>query len=152
MPPATESEESWTLPDVYLLTDTKNGRVAVPHLRLELTPGGITLAKENQELAWSAEWAGLSELSTAEHSVLPDGSEGVVLVVVEQSGREHRFVLPTGETDDVERRLRDVAQTHRLLTTRKERGPSRSLTVAVVIAFMATLAVLLLSAAHVIHF
>jgi hypothetical protein len=154
MPPATESEESWILPDVYLLTESKNGRVAVPHLCLELTADGITLAKENAELAWSSDWSGLSELSTGEHSVLPDGGEGIVLVVVERSGRQHRFVLPIDQTDDVAQRLRGVALTHRLSTGKGERarGPWRSLTVAVAIAFMGTLTVLLLSAEHVIRF
>src|SRR6202044_3054785 len=89
-------EEAWSVPDVYLLTEGREGEVAVPHLTLTFLDTGLALDKADGEPVWGSDWSGLEEMSPVERSVLPDGRAGVVIVVVEQ-GRQHshRFVLGT---------------------------------------------------------
>jgi hypothetical protein len=85
--------------------------------------------------------------------VLPDGRSGVVIAVVERDGhRRHRFVLAADDADVTEGWIRDRAGSHGLRTTSPRAAVSRLLLVAIGLAFGATLTVLLLSAAHVIHF
>jgi hypothetical protein len=146
-------EEAWTVPDVYLLTDGSDGEVAVPHLTLTFLDSGLTLDKADGQPVWDSDWAGLEELSAVERSVLPDGRDGVVIAVVERAGRHrHRFVLATDDAVATETAVRDRAAAHGLRTRSNRRAVSRLLTTGLVLAVLATLAVLLLSAAHVIHF
>ncbi len=146
-------EEAWTAADVYLLTESLNGQVAVPNLSLTFSDRGLELDKADGELVWNRDWSDLVEMAPIERSILPDGTEGVVMVVVERARhRPHRFVLASddpGATEDVIRRR---AGRHGLRTDRPRPAVSRLLTVAIVAAFAATLTLLLLSAAHVIRF
>jgi len=143
--------EGWGVDDVYLLTDGRDGRVAVPQLRIDFDGAGLLLTKADNEEVWSSPWADLSGLSTAERSVLPDGREGIVIVVAERNGARHRFVLPTDDPAEMESRLRAMASTQRLTTNRTPRAAARPLTVLVALASMGTLAALLLAAHNVIH-
>jgi hypothetical protein len=152
MPPNQGWGETWTVPDVLLITEGKEGRVAVPHLELAFVESGIEVSRLNGAMAWQCLWSDLDELSTAEHSVLPDGSEGLVVLVGERGGLQHRFIVPTNEPSEVEQMIREVAHAHRIHTRMPAQAAPRSLTVAVVVATVATLTVLLLAAAHVIHF
>jgi hypothetical protein len=147
-----EPQDTWTVSEVYLLTDGSQGQVAIPNLQLRFTDDGVELAKEDGELAWHCAWHALDVLSTAGQSVLPDGRQGVVVVIIEHGGRQHRFVLPAVEPDVVQAEVRSRARAHRIETFEPPAAVSRTLTVAVVVAAMATLTVLLLSAAHVLHF
>jgi hypothetical protein len=144
--------ETWEVPDVYLVTESKDGRIAVPHLQLAFVAGGIEVSKLNGAMAWQCNWSDLDELSTAEHSVLPDGNVGLVVLVAEHGGMEHRFIVPTDQPDEVERQVRAIALEHRIHTRLPVQSAPPFLTVAVAVATIATLTVLLLSAAHVIHF
>ncbi len=145
-------EEAWSVPDVYLLTQGREGEVAVPHLTLTFFDSGLALNKADGEAVWDCDWAGLSELSAVERSVLPDGRAGVVIAVVERDGRQrHRFVLATDDALVTEAALRDRAAAHGLRSRSTRRAASPLLTVTIVVAVLATLTVLLLSAAHVIH-
>jgi hypothetical protein len=153
MPSTGESEEIWSISDVFLLAEGDgSGRVAVPNLKLTIRGEGLELAKTDGEATWRSRWSNLDELSMAEHSVLPDGREGLVMLVVERGGRHHRFILPTDEPLALASRVRQLAHDHRIRTSEPRSPALRSLTVGVVLATMATLAALLLSAAHVIHF
>jgi hypothetical protein len=152
MPPVKEPQDTWTVSEVYLLTDGSQGRVAIPHLQLRFADQGVELAKEDGELAWHCDWNGLDVLSTAGQSILPDGRQGVVVVLIEHGGRQHRFVLPAVEPDVVQSEIRARARAHRIQTFEPPAAVSRTWTVAVVVAALATLTVLLLSAAHVLHF
>jgi hypothetical protein len=153
MPPAHDSDDAWIVPGVYLLTESPDGRVAVPDLELTFLDNGISLEKSDGVAVWSATWSDLDELRTVERSALPDGRAGVVIMVVEQGAqRRHRFVLPTDDPESTEASVHDWARTHRLRTNPQRRPVSRTLTVAVVLAAAATLSALLLSAEHVIHF
>lgn len=148
-------EEAWTVPDVYLLTTGSEGPVAVPHLRLTFRQQGLELDKADGELVWSCDWSDLVEMAPVERSILPDGQEGVVMVVVERHHRRrrrHRFVLATEDADATEAFVRARAGTHGLRTRWPRPAVSRLLTVAIVAAFAVTLALLMLSAVHVIHF
>jgi hypothetical protein len=92
-------------------------------------------------------------MSPVERSVLPDGSGGVVIAVVERDlRRAHRFVLATDDAATTEDSIRDIAAAHGLRTKRPRPAVSPVLTAAVVVVALATVTVLLLSAAHVIHF
>jgi hypothetical protein len=145
-------EQAWSVPDVYLLTEGPEGAVAVPNLTLTFFDSGLTLDKADGEPVWDSEWAGLTELSPVERSVLPDGREGVVIAVVEREGHHmHRFVLATDDAAAMEAALRDRAAAHGLRTRSERPAVSRLLTVGIVAAVLATLTVLLLSAAHAIH-
>jgi hypothetical protein len=147
-----DSDDTWTVPGVYLLTEGPDGRVAVPHLELILFDDGISLDKSDGEPVWGATWSDLAELSTVERSELPGGRSGVVILVVERGGRRHEFVLPTDDPDSTESSVHDRARAHRLRTNPRPRPVSRILTLAVLLAGAATVSALLLSAEHVIHF
>jgi hypothetical protein len=144
--------EEWSIPGVYLLTKGGDGRVAIPHLTLTFVTKGIQLAKANDEVVWSCTWSKMEELTMGERSMLPDGTDGVIMMVAEPGGRQHRFVLPTSAPAETEGAIRSLAAAHRVHGAAPPAAVSRRLTVAVAIATVATLTVLLLSAAHVIHF
>ena len=146
-------DEAWTVPDVYLLTGGSEGPVAVPHLRLTFRQSGLELDKADGELVWDCDWSDLVEMAPIERSVLSDGKEGVVMVVVERDRRRrHRFVLATDDADATEDLIRGRAGTHGLRTRWPRPAVSRLLTLAIIAAFAVTLTLLLLSAVHVIHF
>jgi hypothetical protein len=146
-------DEAWTVPDVYLLTVGSDGPVAVPHLRLTFRQSGLELDKADGELVWDCDWSDLVEMAPTERSVLPDGKDGVVMIVVERDRRRrHRFVLATDDADATEDLIRGRAGTHGLRTRWPRPAVSRLLTLAIIAAFAVTLTLLLLSAVHVIHF
>ncbi|HXA74267.1 MAG TPA: hypothetical protein VNV83_08500 [Acidimicrobiales bacterium] len=146
-------DEAWTVPDVYLLTAGSEGPVAVPHLQLTFRENGLELDKADGELVWDCDWSDLVEMAPIERSVLPDGKDGVVMVVVERDRRKrHRFVLATDDAEATEDLIRGRAGTHGLRTRWPRPAVSRLLTLAIIAAFAVTLTLLLLSAVHVIHF
>ncbi len=146
-------EESWSVPDVYLLSEGSEGTVAVPHLTLTLHQRGLALNKADGERVWSSPWSDLAEMSPIERSELPDGRPGVVIAVTERGGgRQHRFVLATDDPAQTEVTVRGRAAAHGVRTTRQKRAVSKALTALVVVAALATMTLLLLSAVHVIHF
>jgi hypothetical protein len=146
-------DEAWTVPDVYLLTAGSEGPVAVPHLQLTFRESGLELDKADGELVWDCDWSDLVEMAPIERSVLPDGKDGVVMVVVERDRRKrHRFVLATDDAEATEDLIRGRAGTHGLRTRWPRPAVSRLLTLAIIAAFAVTLTLLLLSAVHVIHF
>jgi hypothetical protein len=113
----------------------------------------MEVGRADGEPVWSAGWSDLDEMSTQERSVLPDGGDGVVVLVVERGRRRrHRFVLPTDDAGTTEASIRDRARAHQLRTNTPEQAVSRWLTIAVAVATAAVVAALLLSATHVIHF
>jgi hypothetical protein len=148
-------EETWSVPDVYLLTEGSEGTVAVPDLTLTFLGTGVALDKADGEHVWSSPWDQLEAMAPVERSELPDGRSGIVIVVVERAGRrEHRFVLAADEPAETEADVRHLAASHGLQTKRPATKPavSKALTTLIVLAALATMAALLLSAAHVIHF
>jgi hypothetical protein len=146
-------EEAWSVPGVYLLTAGWGGEWAVPHLTLTFLDSGLSLAKADGNPVWDSSWAELEEISPVERSVLPDGRAGVVIVVVERGRRaRHRFVLATDDPVSTEAEVRARAAAHGLRTRSARPAVSRLLMVGVVVAALATMTALLLSAAHVIHF
>ena len=99
---------------------------------------------------WFSNWTDLREMSPVERSVLPDGREGVVILLTERSRRrQHRFVLTTRDAVATEASLRDRAAAHGLRTRRPRPPVSRALTWSIALATAGALTVLLLSAAHV---
>lgn len=142
------------MPDVYLLTTGPEGELAVPHLTLTFLHPGLVLDKANGERIWHCGWAELEEMSPVERSVLPDGRAGLVVVVVERGrqGRQgrHRFVLITDDVLGAETAVRARAAAHGLRSSTRP-AVSRPLMVGIVLAALATITALLLSAAHVIH-
>jgi hypothetical protein len=146
-------QDEWTVTDVYLLTESADGTVAIPDLALTFSVEGIELDKADGGVVWDCRWDELEELSTAERSVLPDGRNGVAIEVVERNGRRgHRFVLASDDADLTEGWIRERADTHGLRSATPQAPVSRLLLVTIGLAVAATLTVLLLSAAHVIHF
>ncbi len=145
-------EEAWSVPDVYLLTQGAE-RVAVPQLTLIFLPSGLELEKAGGELVWSCPWDDLEAMAPLQRSVLPDGRDGVLIVVTERGRRRrHRFVLAADDAASTETSIRSRAAAHGLRTNADRPAVSRRLTTLIVIAGAVTLSLLLLSAAHVIHF
>jgi hypothetical protein len=144
-------EEAWSVPDVYLLTEGRDGEVAVPHLTLTFLDSGLALDKADGEAVWDSGWSGLEEMSPVERSVLPDGRDGVVIVVVEQDRHRHRFVLGTDDAAKTETAVRERAAAHGLRSRSPRRAVSRLVMAVLVVAALAGMAALLLSATHVIH-
>ena len=142
------------MPDVYLLTQGAEGRVAVPQLTLSFLPSGIELEKADGEPVWSCAWDDLEAMAPLQRSVLPDGRDGVLIVVTERGRRRrrHRFVLAADDAASTETSIRSRAAAHGLRTKADRPAVSRRLTTLIVIAGAMTLSLLLLSAAHVIHF
>ena len=141
------------MPGVYLLTAGPDGELAVPHLTLTFRDSGLALDKADGQPVWGSSWAELEEISPVDRSVLPDGRAGVVIVVVERGRRDrHRFVLGTDDPVSTEAAVRARAAAYGLRTRSARPAVSRLLLVAVVVAALATMTALLLSAAHVIHF
>jgi len=130
------------------------GRVAIPHLTPTFDAAGLALDKTDGEPVWFSGWDQLREVSPVERSVLPDGREGVVILVVERSGRRrrHRFVLATDDPRSTEASVRDRARSHGLRTSPERPAVSRAPNVSIVVAAAAVMAVLLLSAVHLINF
>jgi hypothetical protein len=148
-------EETWSVPDVYLLTEGSEGTVAVPDLTLTFLSTGVALDKADGDHVWSSPWDQLEEMSPVERSELADGRSGVVIVVIERAGRrEHRFVLAADEPAETEATIRRCAAAHGLRTKRPGSKPavSKALTALIVLVALATMTALLLSAVHVIHF
>jgi|HubBroStandDraft_5_1064220.scaffolds.fasta_scaffold804525_1 hypothetical protein len=146
-------EEVWKVPDVYLLTQGDQGPVAVPHLELTFGHDGLELDKPDGDAVWTSSWSNLEELSPVERSVLPDGTEGVVVLVVERGRRRrHRFVLGTSDAVATEASIRSMARSHGLKTKRPRRAVVRSLNVLIVVVAAAAMTALLLQAVHVLHF
>lgn len=143
------------MPDVYLLPQGRGGELAVPHLQLTFLESGLALEQADGELVWGGAWAELTEMAPMARSVLPDGRDGVVVVVVERGRgrrRRHQFVLTTHDVVSTEAEVRRRAAAHGLRTMASTPAVSRGLTIGVGLAALATLTVLLLSAAHVIRF
>ena len=145
--------ETWSVPDVYLLTEGQEGEVAVPHLTLTFLDSGLALQKADGEPVWDSAWVELQEMSPVERSMLPDGRAGVVITVVERGRRgRHRFVLATDDAAVTEAALRARAAAHGLRTRSARPAVSRLLLAGIVLAALAAMTALLLSATHVIHF
>ncbi len=126
--------------------------MAVPHLTLTFLDSGLALKKADGEPVWNSDWGELEEMSPVERSVLPDGRDGVVVIVVERGRRpSYRFVLGTDDASSTEAAIRDRAATHGLRCRSPKRAVSRPLTAVVVVAALAAMTGLLLSAVHVIH-
>ena len=141
------------MPDVYLLTEGQAGEVAVPHLTLTFLDSGLALQKADGEPVWDSAWAELEELSPLERSIVPGGRTGVVITVVERGRRgRHRFVLATDDAAVTEAAVRARAAAHGLRTRSARPAVSRLLLTGVVLAALAAITALLLSATHVIHF
>jgi hypothetical protein len=74
------------------------------------------------------------------------------MLFIEHNGRRHRFVVPAEGSAPMEESIRAQARLHGVHTQEAPTAVSRPLTVAVVVATAVTLTLLLLSAAHVLHF
>ena len=146
-------EQTWSVPDVYLLAQGRDGELAVPHLTLIFLDSGLVLEQSDGDTVWHGAWAELKQMAPVARSVLPDGRDGVVVVVVERHrGRRHHLVLTTDDVGSMEAEVRVRAAAHGLRTNEAARAVSRPLTVAVALAAFATLTLLLLSATHLVHF
>jgi hypothetical protein len=103
-------QDAWSVTDVYLLTQSADGTVAVPNLALRFSVDGIELDKADGGVVWDCRWDELEEMSPVERSLLPDGRDGVAVVIVERDGRRgHRFVLAADDADLTEGWIRERA-------------------------------------------
>jgi len=136
---------------VYLLTSGPDGPTAVPGLRIELGPQGLSLARADGARIWNARWDQVSEFATPERSVLPDHGHGVVLFVSTHDGRSHRFVLPSDEPAALESMLEHIARTHGVHPIGARRTEPRVIVTGAIVIVVAVAIILFLSAGHVIN-
>ncbi len=120
---------------VYLLTTGPQGLTAVPGLQLTLDGTGLTVAKNDDEVVWTAPWGEVAELATPEPSKLPDGADGLVVVVTTREKRSHRF----------------VARRFIVVPRATPRSQSAPVVVGAIVIAAAVVAALLLAAGHVVH-
>jgi len=139
------------LSDVYLLTEGPDGPAAVPGLRLGLDDQKVTLAKGDGTVVWSTPWENVAELATPERSKLPDGEDGVVLVVTPHQERAHRFVVPSESPPSLEATLESVARRHGVAADPPERTLPAYIVAGAVVVVAGTVAILLLAAGHIVH-
>ena len=146
-------EEAWSVPDVYLLAEGREGAVAVPNLSLTFGDLGLALDKADGEPVWSSNWVDLQELSaSSDPSSRMAGTASSSSWSSVETSRRHRFVLASNDIVTTEAAIRGCAGGARRADGSGRRAVSPLLTVSVAAAALATLAVLLLSAAHVITF
>jgi hypothetical protein len=105
------------------------GRVAVPHLTLTFDAAGLALDKTDGEPVWFCGRDQLREMSPVEHSV-----------------------LATDDPGSTEPSVRDRADSHGLGGSPERPRVSRALNMSIVVAVATVMAVLLLSAFHLIQF
>ena len=141
------------MPDVYLLAEGRDGESAVPHLTLRFLDTGLVLEQSDGQPLWQAEWTELARMAPVARSVLPDGRYGVVVLVAGRGrGHRHQVVLTTDDVATTEAEVRARARAHGLRTRAPAHAVPRGLIAGVVVAGVGTLTLLLLSAAHVVHF
>jgi hypothetical protein len=144
-------EETWTVRDVYLLTEGAEGSIAVPNLELSFLAEGLLLDKADGEAVWDSAWSDLEEMSPVKRSVLPDGREGVVMLVIERDcHRRHHFVLATEDPETTEADIRGRARAHGL-ETKSPPAISRPLIASIIVTAAIVMTLLILQATHAIH-
>ena len=97
------------LSDVYLLTAASAGQDAVPGLRVVLDAVGLTVRKPDGDVAAAVSWVDISRLEARARMWTPTGEPGVV-VEAEAEPRTHRFLVPTGDPEGLEREVVDLAR------------------------------------------
>ena len=107
-------------------------------------------ARANGTPVWTCVWTEISEMAAPERSRLPDGGHGVVLLVSARDGRAHRFVVPAARPGSLEASLSALARRHDVSPDRPERSQPAPIVVGALVILAASLAVLLLSAGHII--
>lgn len=146
--PRSEGKRRFT--GVYLLTTGPDGPTAVPGLTLELGDRGVGLWRADGVPVWTPTWGEITELSAPERSRLPDGAHGVVVLITATDGRAHRFVIPASRPGSLEASLNSLARRRNVSPERPERSPPTLLVIGALVVLAAALAVLLLSAGHVV--
>lgn len=136
---------------VYLLAEGEAGLVAVPELHLSLDEGGVKAVHPDGSAALEESWDRILELSVPAHATTPAGGSALEMSVRTVSGPSHRLVVPTGEPSVLEGRIASLASRQGVAPDSPDRPPPIVLVCAVVLAVGAVVAVLLLSAGHVIH-
>jgi hypothetical protein len=96
------------LSDVYLLTAASAGQDAVPGLRVVLDGEGMTVCRPDGSLAAGMQWPVISRLEARIRMATPEGDPGVV-VEAEAQTRTHRFLVPTGDPNGLEREVDELA-------------------------------------------
>ncbi len=135
---------------VYLLTLGADGPTAVPGLALELGDVGVALTKADGAPVWACGWDEVCELSTPERAQLPEGGHGVVVVIATIDGRSHRFVVPATQPGSLEASLNSLARRHNVSPESPERSRPVFVVIGALVILAGALAVLLLSAGHIV--
>jgi hypothetical protein len=97
------------LTDVYLLTAASAGQDAVPGLRVVLDSEGLTVCKPDGSRAAGMQWSDISRLEARARMATPEGDPGVVVEADAQT-RSHRFLVPTGDPNGLEREVDELAE------------------------------------------
>lgn len=149
-PPDGPPEGTWRFDGVYLLTTGPDGPTAVPGLILELGNRGVGLWRADGAPVWIPTWDEITELSAPERSRLPGAGHGVVVLITATDGRAHRFVIPTASPGSLEASLNSLARRRNVSPERPERSQPAFVVIGALIVLAAALALLLLSAGHIV--
>jgi hypothetical protein len=144
------SRDALVLGDVFLLTEDMNGQLAVPRLTVVLDSTGLTVLKPDGTAGAVVGWGDLSEVRATGRMRTPTGEPGVVVEAV-TAVRTHRFMVPTGDPDGLEREVLRRA-TVRGGKVRRKGGGSRFLVAAVGILLVAIVALIVLVVVGTVKF
>lgn len=151
--PAPAGRGSLVMEDVFLLTGEGDEPVAVPHLALVLERTGVVVRRPDGGVGATVPWSEVTAVSASGRMHTPEGRLAVVVEAVTPD-RTHRFLVPT---DDSEGLQRDVARVARSMTRRSKGrgGPpslSRPLVVGLGVLIVVVVALIVIFATGAVKF
>jgi len=109
-----------SLSDVYLLTAQSDGQLAVGGLALTVDHQGLTVFAPDGRPAATLPWSELTVLRAVGRTTAPGGGEAVLLEASSHA-RSHRFIVPTGDADNLESTLSAITGVPAPDTARRSR-------------------------------
>lgn len=135
----------------YLLEGGQSGLTALPDLQVSLDDEGVRVVRPDGSPVFGESWDGILEVSVPGYATTPTGGSALEMAVRSTSGSSHRLVVPTSEPSALEGRVVALASRHGVAPDSPDRRPPIVLVGAVLLAVGAVVAVLLLTAGHVIR-
>jgi len=153
VPVAPPSRGSLVMEDVFLLTADGDEPMAVPRLALVLDRAGVVVRRPDGAVGATVPWSEVTTVSASGRMHTPEGGTGVVVEAVTAS-RVHRFLVPTGDSEGLER---DVARVSRAMSRRSKGtvgrpSPSRLLVAGLGVLVIAVIALIVLFSTGTVKF
>jgi hypothetical protein len=123
----------------------------VSGLALDLDDRGLTVTRVDGTTVWSRPWDGLVDLTASQRTQPTSGGKGVVLAVTSRQEPPQRFVVPARRPGSIESKMCSLARRHGVAHDVPDRSLPVLVAVASVLLVATAVAVLLLSAGHVVQ-